>query len=151
MAKPQAGPRAPRPLTPTRVFLCVAALAGALALPRATALPEYRLQALKVLHLAPDVGNQVTVDCTYCHVNKTGGAPWNPFGLRVQAKLSGNFPKDLYDVLAQNADSDGDGYEDVLEVFAGSRPGDKAVRPLVERAFLKKSFEAAGGLGLYKP
>ena len=48
-------------------------------------------------------------------------------------------------------DSDGDGFIDVLEVFAGTLPGDASSRPLVTPQFLMQSLEKAGGLEIYKP
>ncbi|HWG85792.1 MAG TPA: hypothetical protein VNT60_09950 [Deinococcales bacterium] len=144
--------RRPTFLTPSRLLAAGAALAVvAFLAPGARAFPEYRLQAVKQLRLAPDENGRQVVDCTYCHVRATGGDPWNPFGRRLQAAQSGDFAEDLYKVLVANADSDGDTYEDVLEVFAGTKPGDRNSRPLVEKAFLKKNFEAAGGVKLYKP
>ncbi len=91
------------------------------------------------------------VGCQYCHVDAGGGAPWNAFGQRVQNNLSGNIAKALYDSLADKADSDGDGYTDMLEVFAGSLPGNKDSAPLVAVKTLEVAFEKAGGLEQYKP
>lgn len=134
--------------------LSLAAVAVLVGLPlaqRASAFPQYRVQAIKQLHLAVDRDGQQVVGCQYCHVSPQGGAPWNPFGQLVQDKLGADFAATLYAALEANKDSDGDGYEDALEVFAGTRPGDKASRPLVDPAFLRKNFEAAGGLKLYRP
>lgn len=150
--RPAAAPRSRVLPGPAHLALAGAAVAAAMALvPPAGAFPQYRAQAVKQLHLAPDRGELRVVGCEYCHVSPQGGAPWNPFGQLVQDKLGGDFAATLYAALEANKDSDGDGYEDVLEVFAGTRPGDKASRPLVDPAFLRKNFEAAGGLKLYRP
>ena len=110
------------------------------------AFPAYRAMAVKQLRLVDE-----RVKCTYCHVNATGGDPWNPFGQAVQDALTENFPQTLYEVLKEKNDADGDGYFDALEVFAGSLPGDKSTMPLVNAKILAGYFEKAGGLGLFKP
>lgn len=113
--------------------------------------PPYRLAAIDQFHLVPDKDSARTVGCQYCHVNPGGGAPWNPFGQLVRSSLKTNINQALYDALAANKDSDGDGYPDVLEVFAGTLPGDPNSKPLVSVDFLMESFTKAGGLDLYKP
>lgn len=110
------------------------------------AFPAYRAMAVKQLHLVDK-----RVMCTYCHVNATGGDPWNPFGQEVQNALTENFPQTLYEVLKAKNDADQDGYFDALEVFAGSLPGDKKTMPLVDAQTLETYFEKAGGFELYKP
>jgi hypothetical protein len=121
---------------------------------QARAFPEYRLAAIKQLRLTPDPkdGPEV-VQCTYCHLKPEGGDPWNAFGTRVQSRVSmvANINQAIYDVLAEMKDADGDGYIDVLEVFAGTLPGDKTSRPLTDVAYLKQVFDKAGGLEQYKP
>jgi hypothetical protein len=111
-----------------------------------SAFPAYRQQLVKQYHL---VDKRVT--CQYCHVNVGGGAPWNAFGQEVKALNKGNIAKALYDVLEDDTDADKDGYKDVLEVFAGTLPGDKASSPLVDAQTLETNFESAGGLELYQP
>lgn len=111
-----------------------------------SAFPAYRAMAVKQLHLVDE-----RVKCTYCHVNTSGGDPWNPFGQEVQDALTENFPQTLYEVLKEKNDADGDGYFDALEVFAGSLPGDKSTMPLVDAKTLKERFEKAGGFDLFKP
>ncbi len=111
-----------------------------------SAFGAYREQAVKQFKLTNN-----RIGCTYCHVSADGGAPWNPFGQRLQNNLSGDISKALYETLAEKKDSDGDGYLDMLEVFAGSLPGNKDSAPLVTAAALAAAFEKAGGVDQYKP
>lgn len=133
----------------TVFWLCVIGLT--LALPIALGRPPYRLAAIQQLHLVPDKDGTRTVTCQFCHVNPGGGPPWNPFGELVRSNFRGNINQALYDALSAMKDSDGDGYVDVLEVFAGTWPGNPDSKPLVDPAFLKANFEKAGGMQLYKP
>ena len=126
------------------------AAATLLAVPLASARPAFRSQVIEQFKL-----DAATTTCQYCHVNAGGGAPWNKFGDAVRANLrgdaKGNIADALYLTLKADKDSDGDGYADALEVFAKTLPGDpKSVPPEAPEA-LKARFEAAGGLGQYKP
>ncbi len=139
----------PRKLTASQLIFGIGLLVsfGSLQLQSdSNAFPAYRAMAVKQLHLVDE-----RVKCTYCHVNATGGDPWNPFGQEVQDALTENFPQTLYEVLKEKNDADGDGYFDALEVFAGSLPGDKKTMPLVDAKTLQQYFEKAGGFELYKP
>lgn len=127
------------------------ALSALTILSLALARPPYRLAAIAQLHLTPDQGNTRSVTCQFCHVNPNGGPPWNPFGENVRSNFRGDINQALYDALRAMKDSDGDGYLDVLEVFAGTWPGNPDSKPLVDPAFLKANFEKAGGMDLYKP
>jgi hypothetical protein len=120
-------------------------------MPYATARPPYRLQAINQFNLVADRGDVRTASCQYCHVNANGGAPWNPFGNEVRANFKGNIGDALYETLKAMKDSDGDGYADVLEVFAGTLPGDANSKPLVTTQFLMQSLEKVGGVDIYKP
>ncbi len=111
-----------------------------------SAFGAYREQVVKQFKLTNN-----RVGCTYCHVSPDGGAPWNAFGQAVQNKLTGDISKTLFDVLSDKKDSDGDGYLDMLEVFAGTLPGNKDSAPLVVASALTTAFEKAGGLEQYKP
>lgn len=117
----------------------------------ANARPPYRTQAIAQFHLVPDQGNTRIIGCQYCHVGASGGAPWNAFGNLVRANFREGIQMALYQALKAGQDSDGDGYIDALEVFAGTLPGDATSRPLVETAYLKANFDKAGGVDLYKP
>ncbi|MDV6375876.1 hypothetical protein [Deinococcus arenicola] len=144
------------------VAACLAALV-LLAAPVALAMPKYRAQAIQQVHY--DVDNPLweldrrVMACTFCHVDAGGGAPWNPFGEAIRAGFKadaaagqkGKFPDVLYAVLKKDADADGDGYPDALEVFAHTLPGDAGSKPSVPVADLRARFAAAGGVGQYAP
>ncbi len=116
------------------------------------AFDSYRLQAIKQLKLEPDKADGTrVVGCVLCHVNAEGGDPWNTFGQRVQAKLDGDFAKTLLTVLSELRDSDGDGYNDALEIFAKTYPGDAKSVPSQKLEELQKEFEKGGGLEQFKP
>jgi hypothetical protein len=127
-------------------------ITGVFAVRPALAFPTYRLEAIKLLKLEPDKpdGTRV-VGCTFCHVNPEGGAPWNPFGIRVQAALTGDIRQAIFVVLSEMRDSDVDGYEDALEVFAKTMPGDPKSVPQDKRDMIKERFDKSGGLEQYRP
>ena len=112
---------------------------------------SYRLQLINQFNLIPDRGDVRTITCQYCHASPDGGAPWNAFGNEVRANFRGSIGEALYETLKAMKDSDGDGFIDVLEVFAGTLPGDASSRPLVTPQFLMQSLEKVGGLEIYKP
>ncbi|PYE48944.1 hypothetical protein [Deinococcus yavapaiensis] len=127
-------------------LLCVA--------PLALARPVYRSQAINQLHVEGSKLSTKTMACTYCHVNPSGGAPWNSFGEALKKGFRENpkakFDEVLYLVLTQSEDSDEDGYPDVLEVFAKTLPGDANSKPTRSLAELREAFEAAGGVKQYE-
>jgi hypothetical protein len=122
-----------------------------------SAMPQFRLQAIQQLHydrLDPlwEYSGKV-MSCTFCHVGKGGGAPWNVFGQALQKGFQINpksrFGDVLYTVLKANGDSDGDGYPDATEIYANTLPGDAASHPEQPLAELEKAFAAAGGMAQY--
>lgn len=125
-----------------------------------TAKNQYRLAAVVQYKLEPDRNDGTrAVACTFCHVNSTGAAPWNPFGLNLREtfrKESSVQPADvrikaaLYKVLAKKLDSDGDAYNDALEIYAGTLPGNALSTPKRELAELEAAFTAAGGYAQFK-
>ncbi|WP_245575169.1 thrombospondin type 3 repeat-containing protein [Meiothermus rufus] len=119
--------------------------------PAAVARPSYRLQAINQFNLVADSGGVRVVTCQYCHLSPNGGAFWNAFGDRVRSSFKGSIGEALYQALVAMEDSDGDGYADVLEVFAGTLPGDARSKPLVRAQFLWQALEKAGGVDIYKP
>ena len=134
-----------------------------LAAPAALALPKYRMQAITQFHLDDGSGlaalDRRVMACSYCHVKETGGAPWNPFGEAIRATFKANaeaggrakFPEVLYTLLESGADADGDSYPDALEVWAKTLPGDAASKPSEALEVVQARFEAAGGVGQFKP
>lgn len=129
----------------------------------ALAMPKFRLAAIQQFHY--DTGNPLweydkrVMACTYCHVEPTGGAPWNSFGQSLQAQFAADaaqgknnkFPQVLYDLLRAEKDADADGYPDALEVFAHTLPGDASSKPEQPLDELQKEFDAAGGVEQYAP
>jgi len=120
-------------------------------MPLVQARGPYRLQAIAQFNLVADNGDARTVTCQYCHVSPNGGAPWNAFGNQVRANFRGSIGEALYQTLKAMKDSDGDGYADVLEVFAGTLPGDANSKLLVTAQFLMQNLEKAGGVDIHKP
>lgn len=127
------------------------------------AMPKFRLAAIQQFHYDQDNPlwqyDKRVMACTYCHEKSTGGAPWNLFGQALQAQFvtdavqgqKNKFPQVLYDLLKAEKDSDGDGYADVLEVFAKTLPGDSASKPDKPVTEVQQEFEAAGGVAQYAP
>jgi hypothetical protein len=91
------------------------------------------------------------VSCAFCHSSPGGGDARNSFGQLVESKLRGDISKALFDAISEKKDSDGDGYTDMLEVFAGSFPGNKDSSPNITVAALEAAFTKAGGVDQYKP
>jgi hypothetical protein len=121
----------------------------------ARAVPDYFGALLPQFHLET---NAVVAEarCTYCHVNQSGAAPWNPFGERVRRMLfmsenEYDIGKSLYATLLEDEDSDGDGYTDLLEIVAGTLPGDLKSKPTVSVTELNTQLEKLGGAAYFKP
>lgn len=147
----------------TRRTLQATSLLLLLLVPTALALPRFRLTAIQQFHY--DQGNPLwefdrrVMACSYCHVRDSGGAPWNSFGQALQAQFrtdaaqgqKNKFPQVLYDLLRAQQDSDGDGYADVLEVFARTLPGEASSKPEKAVAELETEFGAAGGVQQFAP
>lgn len=133
-------------------FVCLCAL---FLMASTTARPVYRLQAIAQLHILGSPLKKSTMACTYCHQTDQGGASWNPFGVRIRTALherpDQSFGQALSGVLSSMKDSDQDGYEDVLEVFANTQPGNAKSTPTEPRPSLLQRFQASGGMDLYQP
>ena len=112
----------------------------------------YRPIALKQFKLEKNAAAQ-KVGCQFCHVNAFGGAGWNGFGtaLKTQLGSSSGVPQALFDLLKQNKDSDGDKVSDVLEVVAGTLPGDAKSKPTAKVADLQAKLKKMGGVNAFKP
>lgn len=125
------------------------------------AMPRYRVQAIQQFHYDQDNPlwelDRRVMACTYCHTEANGGKGWNSFGehLREQFRLSSQqkkkFPEVLYELLKAEKDSDGDGYSDVLEVYAKTLPGDNKSKPKLLLQELSAEYDKAGGIKQYKP
>ncbi len=91
-------------------------------------------------------------NCQLCHLKPEGGSPWNSFGLAVGQQRAKKLPieRALYAAIALDEDADKDGYSDVLEIFAGTLPGDPLSKPNEASQALSARFEQAGGLMLYR-
>ena len=122
---------------------------------------QYRLAAIAQFKLEPDREDGTrAVACTFCHINSTGASPWNPFGLNLRetfrketnqiASSDTRIKEALFKVLAKKLDSDGDGYFDALEVYAGTLPGNKVNTPTRSVKDLEAAFTASGGFAQFK-
>jgi hypothetical protein len=93
--------------------------------------------------------------CQYCHIQAEGGEGWNLFGTLMQEVFSEEgkrrVPETLYETLKRNADSDRDGYRDVLEVVAKTFPGNKNSVPTKTVKELEAELEKLGGVDAFKP
>jgi hypothetical protein len=128
---------------------------GVIAAPISSARPAYRLQAIAQLGLKPDANGKATITCQFCHQGQRGGKPWNDFGDNVVANFFGpankNIAQALYLTMKDRKDSDEDGFDDVLEVLGGSRPGDANSMPRTPKDTLEAQLKIMGGVDFYKP
>lgn len=141
-------------MTPVRALL--GALTLLLAWPGVGALPVYHGLAIDQLRLGVAARR---AGCAYCHQAETEAL--NPFGKAVLAagrSGAGGVPLSeqavagaLYAVLRADRDADDDGYADVLEVLAGTLPGDRRSRPNASPAALRAKLKRLGGVDRYRP
>jgi hypothetical protein len=128
---------------------------GVIAAPISSARPAYRLQAIAQLGLTPDANGKATITCQFCHEGQRGGKPWNVFGETVRANFFGaaekNIAQALYLTMKERKDSDGDGYDDVLEVLGNGRPGNPNIKPRTPKDTLEAELKLMGGVDFYKP
>jgi hypothetical protein len=93
--------------------------------------------------------------CLYCHTEVDGGDLWNPFGTLMRDVFfnEGNHlvPETLYLTLKRDADSDKDGYKDVLEVIGKTFPGNPKSKPTESVAELEQVLADMGGVDAFKP
>jgi mono/diheme cytochrome c family protein len=93
--------------------------------------------------------------CAYCHTSRERVETLNPFGKALndfwKGEARGNPAQALYLVLKVNRDADADGYDDVLEVIAGTLPGDKSVKPTASKTQLEMRLKERGGVDSFKP
>ena len=128
---------------------------GVIAAPISSARPAYRLQAIAQLGLTPDENGKATITCQFCHEGPRGGKPWNVFGETVRANFFGaaekNIAQALYLTMKERKDSDGDGYDDVLEVLGNGRPGNPNIKPRTPKDTLEAQLKIMGGVDYFKP
>jgi hypothetical protein len=93
--------------------------------------------------------------CKYCHISAFGGGGWNKFGIALRTKwdtaAKGKIQDALFLVLGDNADSDKDGYSDLLEVVAKTLPGDAKSKPSASVSELEADLKKIGGVETFKP
>ncbi len=134
--------------------LALLGILGAVAVPLASARGGYRVQAIAQFKLPADQAGKPSITCQYCHQNPQGGASWNAFGENVRTQFFGEANKNIADALflalKARKDSDGDGYDDVLEVVAFTQPGNKDSKPSVSKDTLEAELKAWGGVNRYK-
>ena len=94
------------------------ALAGNFIAARVQARPEYPGE------LQTAVGMECPPPCQACHLQATGGANWNPFGLRLVRATTVHTPwPQIVAALRQaDQDSDGDGRLDMSELDNDTNP-----------------------------
>lgn len=136
-------------------LLGVLVAVGVIAAPISSARPAYRLQTITQLGLTPDANGKATITCQFCHEGARGGKPWNTFGENVRVNFFGaaekNIAQALYLTMKDRKDSDGDGYDDVLEVLGNGRPGDAKIKPRTPKDTLEAELKLIGGVDFFKP
>jgi hypothetical protein len=137
----------------TRVLLGIVLSTATLSI--ALARPVYHAKMIEQFRLTKST---ISIDagCQYCHSNPNGGLGMNPFGIALDRRLPDeaeveDVAKALYAQLQARKDSDLDGYDDVLEVVAGTLPGDEKSKPKVAVASLEDSLKKVGGINRFKP
>jgi hypothetical protein len=129
--------------------------AGVIAAPISSARPAYRVQAITQLELTADANGKATITCQFCHEGPRGGKPWNVFGDNVRANFFGaaekNIAQALYLTMKDRKDSDGDGYDDVLEILGNGRPGNAKIMPRTPKDTLEAQLKILGGVDYFKP
>jgi hypothetical protein len=121
----------------------------------AVARPVFHAQMIEQFRLTKSVVS-LNAGCQYCHSNPNGGLGMNPFGIALDRRLPdeadvNNVAKALYEQLFARKDSDLDGYDDVLEVVAGTLPGNEKSKPKVSLTSLEDTLKKVGGIDRFKP
>jgi hypothetical protein len=98
----------------------------------------------------------INAGCQYCHSRPEGGLGMNPFGIALDRRLPDepgveDVTKALYVQLQARKDSDLDGYDDVLEVVAGTLPGNEKSKPKISVESLENVLKKVGGINRFKP
>jgi hypothetical protein len=141
-------------LKPVHILAATGIALAVVTLAPTSAKNAYRLQAQEQYKLVTADGKGA-ISCTYCHVNPSGGANWNKFGMVAKDLYFGTAKRDigetLYLTLKADKDSDGDGFKDVLEIVAKTLPGDEKSKPTKTVAALEAELKALGGVDAFKP
>jgi hypothetical protein len=137
----------------TRVLLGI--VLGSATLSVAVARPVFHAQMIEQFHLLKSVVS-IGAGCQYCHSGPNGGLGMNPFGIALDRRLPdealvNDVAKALYEQLLARKDSDLDGYDDVLEVVAGTLPGNEKSKPKVSAESLENVLNKVGGMNRFKP
>ena len=102
-------------------MLVLAVLLASIWAPPAHAFPE----CLSAFSSAFPSSTSDVVGCPLCHVNSSGGSPWNAFGSAINqagvANVCSNLPSAL--AIIQALDSDGEGNSNLTEINLGTQPG----------------------------
>ena len=117
--------------------------------------PAYHTQMLEQLHLQKS-STSINAGCQYCHARPQGGIGMNPFGIALDRRVPeeaelADVAKALSEQLKARQDSDRDGMDDVLEVVAGTLPGDAKSKPEKSVTALEASLKSVGGVDHFKP
>jgi hypothetical protein len=140
-------------MKPTHL-LALASVLTALAFSGAGARSSYGNLTLSQYKLEKDPA-MTKAGCKLCHTTAFGGGTWNKFGAALKAQWEGAGGKKIQDalylVLKEKKDSDGDGFNDALEVVAKTLPGDAKSKPSATVADLEAELKKLGGVDVFKP
>jgi hypothetical protein len=117
--------------------------------------PAYHGQMLEQFHLQKST-TSINAGCQYCHARPQGGIGMNPFGIALDRRVPedaelADIAKALYEQLKARQDSDKDGIDDLLEVVAGTLPGDEKSKPSKSARSLETVLKSVGGVDHFKP
>jgi hypothetical protein len=133
-------------------FLAVVLASAVIGTQISSARSSYVPIALKQLKFESNAAAK-KAGCQFCHLNAFGGSGWNGFGqaLKTQMTTSSGVNQALFDLLKKNQDTDKDGFKDVLEITAGTLPGDAKSKPTMKASDLEAKLKKLGGVNAFKP
>jgi hypothetical protein len=139
-------------ITPTRVILSLTIIATT---SFALARPVFHQKMIEQFHLEKSL-TSINAGCQYCHSRPEGGLGMNPFGIALDRRLPNDpeledVAKALYAQLQARQDTDKDGFDDVLEVVAGTLPGNEKSKPPQSSASLEIVLKGIGGINRFRP
>ncbi len=108
------------------LLVAVVTLGG---VPQALALGSYTTSFNTKYGTSGTNGGTTLGSCITCHTSPTGGAGWNDYGLDVQTRLAAgdSITQALTNIEAN--DSDKDTFSNIVEINAGTFPGDPNSHP----------------------